>query len=157
MTHNSDWQFRCAPLPAGLWVRLLGGGIMSEYSKYFDKWLMREVVPYLLNYHFRNKPTSNKDLTQGFWTLMGKDVEIGGKKRWTTGKTGVPYHIHRLTNEYILAEVPTDENLIGEIEYREYVYSYVLGTQGEKEIENFLGKYPKGLINLEISKYLDQP
>ena len=117
---------------------------------------MREVVPYLLNYHFRNKPTSNKDLTEGFWKLMGKDVKIGGKKRWTTGKTGVPYHIHRLTKAYILAEVPTDENLIGEIEYPEYVYSYVLGTQGGKEIENFLGKYSNGLINLEISKYLDQ-
>ena len=130
---------------------------MSEDSKYFDKWLMREVVPYLLNYHFRNKPTSNKDLTKGFWTLMGKDVEFGGKKRWTTGKTGVPYHIHRLTKKYILAEVPTGKNLIGEIEYPEYVCSYVLGTQGEKEIENFLVKYPKELIDLEISKFLGQP
>lgn len=117
---------------------------------------MREIIPYLLKYYFDQKPTSNKELSQAFWKLMGKNVEISGKRRWTTTKYGVPCRIHRLTNEYILAEISTDNNPIGKTDYPEYMYSYVLGSEGEKQIEIFVDKYPRHLIDQEISKYLDK-
>jgi hypothetical protein len=128
----------------------------SEYSEYSDKWKMSWVVPYLLESYFGNKPTSNKNLSEAFWRLMGKNVEIGGKKRWTDGKRGVPYHIHRLTNEYILAEVHTEDHSTDR-EYPEYMNCYVLGTQGQNEIGFFLKQFPRDLIDKEISKYVGLP
>lgn len=126
---------------------------MCEYTNYFNKWQMRWVVPYLMKVYFGNKPTSNKKLSEAFWKLMGKNVEIGGKQRWTDGETGVPYQIHRLTNELILAEVPAGDHSISN-EFPEYIYYYVLGDYGQKEIDIFLGQFPKDLIDNEILKFL---
>jgi len=128
---------------------------MIEYSSYSSKWKMRQVVPYLMKFHFGNRPTSNKDLSEAFWKLMGKNVEMAGKKRWTTGKRGVPYHIHLLKRQFILAEVPSEGQTAG-TEFPEYIYSYVLGDRGQIEIDAFLAKSPKHVIDMEISKYLGE-
>jgi len=129
---------------------------MTEHSSYYDKWKMSWVVAYLMEFYFGNKPTSNKNLSEAFWRLMGKNVEFGGQKRWTDGKRGVPYHIHRLTKEYILAEVPSEEHYTG-TEFPEYIHSYVLGDRGQNEIQSFLDQFHKSLIDREISKYLTAP
>ena len=126
---------------------------MNEYTEYFDRWKLKWVVAYLLQFYFGNKPTSNKNLSEAFWRLMGKNVEIGGKKRWTDGKSGVPYHIHRLISEYILAEVPA-QDYSADMEYPEYLHFYVLGNQGQNEIDTFLEQFSKDLIDKEIAKYL---
>ena len=67
----------------------------TEYS--LDKdWSMQRVVPYLLKYYFKEKPTSKKDLVEAFHKLMGKNVkDKQGRLRWT--EEGVPKNIHQLT------------------------------------------------------------
>ena len=122
---------------------------MSQYSEYYDKWIMREVVPYLLKTHFRNMPTSNKDLSEAFWKLMGKNVEIGGKRRWTTGKRGVPYHIDRLTKKHILAEVPTNTTTIGQKNILNINIFINWGLKGKKKLNRLRPNIRK---NLSIKK-----
>lgn len=139
------------------WETEDGGLRMNEYSRYFDKWKMSWVVAYLMEFYFENRPTSNKKLSRAFWTLMGKNVEIRGKKGWTDGKQGVPNHIHGLTKQHILAEAPSEDSDAG-TEFPEHIYTYVLGDRGQGEIDAFLFKYPKHVIDREIIKYLgDHP
>lgn len=127
---------------------------MDENTAYNSRWTMQEVVPYLLKHFFGNRPTPNKDLSEAFWKLMGKNVQIYGHRRWTTGKTGVPYNIHRLTRKLILAEAPSDHPPVQDLEYDEYIYSYLLGPEGEKMIESFEEKYGSKEIEGEIKKHL---
>ncbi len=126
---------------------------MYEYSGYLYTKNMKWVVPYLLKYYFENKPTTNKKLSEAFWKLMGKNIEVSGKQRWTTGKTGVPNQIHRLVSAYILAVVPS-ENQFADREYPENVHSYVLGMKGQDLIDDFLRECPKVRVDGEIFKYL---
>jgi hypothetical protein len=128
---------------------------MIEYSSYSSKWKMHRVVPYLMKFYFGNRPTSNKDLSEAFWKLMGKNVEKAGKKRWTTGKRGVPHQIHLLTPKFILTEVPSKAQNSA-MEFPECIYSYVLGDHGQVEIDAFLAESPKHVIDREISKYLGE-
>ena len=126
---------------------------MNEHSIYSGRWKMSWVVAYLMEFYFGDRPTSNKNLSEAFWKLMGKNVEVRGRKGWTDGKRGVPYHIHRLTKEHILAEVPSEDQY-ADREFPEYMYSYVLGERGQNEIDLFLTEVSKDLIDSEISKYV---
>lgn len=127
---------------------------MGKHTLYNQKWRMQEVVPYLLKHYFQDRPTSNKELSEAFWKLMGKDVEIYGRLRWTTGKTGVPYQIHRLTKRQILAEASSRELPFRDLTYPEYAQFYLLGRKGEEMIQSFEAKYGTNLIEKEIQKYL---
>ncbi len=119
---------------------------------------MNVVVAYLLKYYFGNRPTSNKQLSEAFWKLMGKDIYSGKQKIWTSGKYGVPYQIHRKVGFGILQQVPPPINQavenLKDHEHPEYSYFYIIGKNGEKFVQNFLSEYHKHIIDLEIAKYL---
>ncbi|MBU4288809.1 MAG: hypothetical protein KKI12_11650 [Proteobacteria bacterium] len=122
---------------------------MDDHTVYSPKsWRMKWVVPYLLKYYFEKKPTSNKDLREAFWKLMGKDISgPKGKIHWTSKPTGVPSKIHQLVKKGIIAIEPESNR---EIEYK----NYVLGPEAEKYIKEFTSKYNRSIIDEEIEKYL---
>jgi hypothetical protein len=129
---------------------------MPEYSETLSKGNLKEVIPYLLKYYFENNPTSNKDLREAFWKLMGKNVEIHRTIRWTDGKRGVPSQIDQLIKDSILTKAP-DQEYYNDLEYPQYTYLYELGEKGEKEINDLLNAFPKEFIEKEIETYLRKP
>ena len=126
----------------------------SGYTHYTKTWKMREVIPYILKHYFKNHPTSNKDLREAFWRLMGKDLDFYGKRRWTSGDKGVPYHIHGLVMQKIIAFANPD-NKMQDDEYPEYSgYLYILGDRAADIIKAFKDKYGEYIIDYEMKQYL---
>jgi hypothetical protein len=129
----------------------------GEYTPYSpQEWRLHEVVPYLLKYVFNEKPTSNKELRDAFWQLMGKNLS---PRRWTTKKRGVPYHIHLLVRggvgKYKGLKILRVYAKSGQIvEYKQDRYSYVLGDDANEVIDEFISKWGKNLIDTEISKFI---
>ncbi|GBE17885.1 hypothetical protein BMS3Abin16_00473 [archaeon BMS3Abin16] len=123
------------------------------FTKYTDKWNLSEVIPYLLKYYFNNKPTSNNDLRQAFWRLMGKNIRFyeGGLLRWTDGKRGVPMQIHALSKRDKLNIVDDSGDVI---EYNQDKFSYQTGKNAGTVISEFESKYGKEVIDYEINKFL---
>lgn len=122
---------------------------MEEHTKYsLDKdWSMQSVVPYLLKYYFKEKPTSKKDLVEVFHKLMGK-----GKYRWT--EKGVPIYIAKLATDErkilgIHSNANNKANSIADVHY-------VLGKNAEKYINEFISACKNRRIDIkkEIETYL---
>ncbi len=134
---------------------------MGNYTKDTTAWKMSQVVSYLMKYYFGNKPTSNEELSDAFWKVMGKDIFANKQRRWTSGRYGVPYQIHQKVEFGILQlaslqSYPPPEHHT-DVQYPEYRYMYVLGEKGEKHIHGLLSTYSKDVIDAEISKYLGSP
>ncbi len=117
---------------------------MSAYTAYTTEWKLEQVVPYLLKYYFGNHPTTNTELSQAFWTLMGKDLRIGERTLWNQ----VPYQIHLLKESRIVEEVLVKKEPIVS------VYACILSPKGEEQIQAFVSKYSKTVIDAEIATYL---
>ena len=132
-------------------------GAYTHYSP--DKWKLHEVIPYLLKYVFKEKPTSNKDLREAFWKLMGRNLRSKGVRRWSTGQSGVPHQIHlllqggrRRPERLHILSVYIDTGEKGE--YEEDRYSYVLGKDANKVIDGFVSKWSKKCIDAEVAKFI---
>ena len=117
---------------------------MGEYTEYTTEWKLEHVVPYLLKYHFGNKPTTNTELSEAFWKLMGKDLCIEGRQLWSS----VPYEIHQLQKAGILKHVLVKKDQIVSIQ------ANILGMAGEQRIQSFIAKYSKERIDQELQTYL---
>jgi len=129
---------------------------MAHTSYSPSQWRLEETIPYLLSYYFKKRPTSNKELREAFWKLMGKDIkDSSGILRWTSTNRGVPSQIHLLTKEKKILEIYPED--IADNEYKQYSYSYVLGNNAEKYIRKFIKSYDENIINAEIHKYLGIP
>lgn len=129
---------------------------VAKYTEYTSEWSLDMVISYLLKYYFKNQPTSNKQLSETFWKLMGKDISFDNQIRWSSGKHGVPFRIHRRSTILgILKQVPPPlEQRVNQNENSEYPFFYILGENGESAIRKFLLKHPKRVIDQEIKKYL---
>jgi hypothetical protein len=129
---------------------------MAEYSKSLSNGNLKEDIPYLLKFYFRNNPTSSRDLSEAFWKLMGKDIKNGKVTRWSSSANGVPHQIHLLVRHGILKDLPHLEDP-SDNEYKEYKYRYELGDKGQNEIDILLSKHSKDFIDKEIETYLGNP
>ena len=131
----------------------------SEYSK---DWQLSEVTPYLLKYYFKNKPTTNRELREAFWRLMGKNIRFyeKGPLRWTDKPSGVPSQIHSRCVKPGYLRVVDDSGIVEA--YEQDRYTYQLGPGADKIISKFEKKrfgrrYGKELIDEEIRKFLGEP